>query len=150
MYLLDTNVLSELRKVRSRRADPRVAAWAEGVPMAELFLSVISLQEIEIGVRLVERRDAAQGTVLRRWYEETVLPSFLPKAGSSGNADRLLAVDTAVARRSAALNVPDPRPVRDGLIAATALVHGLVVVTRNEADFAPTGVRILNPWTVGA
>lgn len=137
MYLLDTVVVSELRRARSGRAHPGVAAWAEATPAAELFVSVITLQEIEIGVLLMERRDDAQGTVLRRWYEGTVLPGF---------NGRLLAVDAAVARRSAPLHVPDPRPVRDGLIAATALVHGLTVVTRNAADFAPTGVPLLNPW----
>lgn len=137
MYLLDTVVVSELRRARSGRTHPGVAAWAEATPAAELFVSVITLQEIEIGVLLMERRDDVQGTVLRRWYEGTVLPGF---------AGRLLAVDAAVARRSAPLHVPDPRPVRDTLIAATALVHGLTVVTRNVADFAPTGVPLLNPW----
>ena len=137
MYLLDTNVVSELRRTRSGRAHPRVAAWAAAVPGAELFVSVIVLQEIEIGVLLIERRDPAQGVVLRRWYEGTVLPGF---------QGRILPVDTATARRSASLNVPDPRPVRDGLIAATALVHGMVVVTRNIADFETTGAAVLNPW----
>ena len=137
MYLLDTNVVSELRRTRSGRAHPRVAAWAAAVPGADLFASVIVLQEIEIGVLLMERRDPAQGAVLRRWYEGTVLPGF---------QGRTLPVDLAVVRRSAPLNVPDPRPVRDGLIAATALVHGLTVATRNTADFAPTGVAVLNPW----
>ena len=137
MYLLDTNVVSELRRTRSGRAHPRVAAWAAAVPGTDLFVSVIVLQEIEIGVLLMERRDPAQGAVLRRWYEGTVL---------SGFPGRILPVDTAVARRSAPLNVPDPCPVRDGLIAATALVHGLTVATRNTADFEPTGVALMNPW----
>ena len=137
MFFVDTNVLSELRRVRSGRADPNVAAWAEATPAAELFVSAIVLQEIEIGVLLMERRDPGQGAVLRRWYEGAVLASF---------EGRVLPVDTAVARRSAALHVPDPRPVRDGLIAATALVHGLTVVTRNIGDFEPTGVPVLNPW----
>lgn len=137
MYLLDTNVVSELRKVRSGRADARVAAWADSVDAAELYLSVISLQELEIGVLLAERKDAAQGAIFRTWLTQHVLPAF---------AGRILDVDTAVALRSARLHVPDPRPVRDGLIAATALVHGMTVVTRNEGDFTPTGVRLLNPW----
>ena len=136
MYLLDTNVPPELRKVRSGRADPRVAAWAEQVPLAEFFVSAISPQEIEIGLLLVERRDGDRAAVLRRWYETTVLPAF---------AERALAVDVAVARRSAALNVPDPRPVRDALIAATALVHGLVMATRGDGDCLPLGVQVLNP-----
>lgn len=138
MYLLDTNVVSELRKVRLGKADNHVAEWADSVDASDLYVSVISVQEIEIGVLLVERRDPAQGALLRTWLEEHVLPAF---------DGRILAIDTAVARRSAQLNIPDPRPVRDGLIAATALVHGMTVVTRNTADFEPTGVATLNPWT---
>lgn len=138
MFLLDTNLVSELRKVRSGKADAGVARWAEQARTAELFLSVISLQELEIGVMLRERKDAVQGRVLRVWLEQQVLPAF---------ANRILPVDTAVARASAKLHVPDPRPVRDALIAATALVHGMTVVTRNVADFASTGVVLSNPWS---
>ncbi len=137
MYLLDTNVVSELRKVRAGKADGLVASWAERVDAADLFLSVITIQELEIGVLLAERRDPSQGGILRSWLGNHVLPAF---------AGRILAVDTAVVQRSARLHVPDPRPVRDALIAATALVHGMTVVTRNVDDFAPTGVPILNPW----
>jgi predicted nucleic acid-binding protein len=137
MYLLDTNVVSELRKARARKAHPRVVAWARRMPVATLFLSVITVQELEIGVQLAQRRDAAQGAVLRAWLEDQVLPAF---------SDRILPVDTAVARRSASIHVPDPRPVRDGLIAATALVHGLTLVTRNTSDFVPMAVPLLNPW----
>ena len=137
MYLLDTNVVSELRKIRLGKADPQVAAWADSVDAADLYLSVITVQELEIGVLLAERRDSATGAIFRAWLNAHVLPAF---------ADRILAVDMAVALRSARLNVPDPRPVRDGLIAATALVHGMTVVTRNVADFEPTGVPILDPW----
>lgn len=137
MFLLDTNVVSELRKVRAGRADARVAAWADAVDAADLYLSVISLQELEIGVLLAERRDSAQGAVLRTWLDEHVVPAF---------DGRVLVVDAAVARRSARLHVPNPRPLRDGLIAATALVHGMTVVTRNASDFAPTGVPTLDPW----
>lgn len=138
MYLLDTNVVSELRKVRLGKADSRVSKWADGVDAADLYISVITLQELEIGVLLAERRDTVQGALLRTWLNEHVLPAF---------ADRILAIDTAIARRSAQLHVPDLRPVRDGLIAATALVHGMIVVTRNTSDFEPTGVATLNPWT---
>ncbi|WP_298597706.1 type II toxin-antitoxin system VapC family toxin [Zoogloea sp.] len=137
MYLLDTNVVSELRKAKSGKADARVTAWAAEVPASELFLSAISVLELEMGVLLVERRDAAQGTVLRSWLDRHVLPAF---------ADRILPVDAAVARRCARLHVPDPRAERDALIAATALVHDLTVVTRNVGDFEVTGVRLLNPW----
>ena len=137
MYVLDTNVVSELRKIRAGKADMNVAAWADSVDATELFLSVISLQELEIGVLLAERRDPSQGAILRAWLNSHVMPAF---------NGRILDVDTAVAQRSARLHVPDPRPVRDGLIAATALVHGMTVVTRNVSDFAPTGVPTLNPW----
>ncbi|MFM8974492.1 MAG: type II toxin-antitoxin system VapC family toxin [Vulcanococcus sp.] len=137
MYLLDTNLVSELRKVRAGKADPGVAAWAERIEAGSLFVSAITLHELELGVLLVERRDGRQGAVLRQWLEQGVVPAF---------AGRILSVDEAVARRSAALHVPDPQPFRDGLIAATALVHNLVVVTRNLADFQASGVRLLNPW----
>lgn len=137
MYLLDTNVVSELRKVRAGKADRNVAEWADGVDATDLYVSVITVQELEIGVLLTERRDPAQGSLLRTWLDRHVLPAF---------AERILAVDTAVALRSAKLHIPDPRPVRDALIAATALVHGMTVVTRNTTDFETTGAATLNPW----
>lgn len=137
MYLLDTNVVSELRKIRSGKADPRLAAWAENVDAGDLYISVITLQELEIGILLSERRDPVQGAQLRVWLNQHVQPAF---------AGRILPVDSRIALCSARLHVPDPRPVRDGLIAATALVHGMTVVTRNVADFKATGVTLLNPW----
>ena len=141
MYLLDTNVISELRKVRTGKADAQVAAWADSVEASDLYLSVITLQEIAIGVLLAERRDPVHGAVLRTWFKHQVIPAF---------DGRVLQVDTAIALRSAQLHVPDLHPVRDGLIAATALVHGMTVVTRSTADFPPTGVAVLNPWGVGS
>jgi hypothetical protein len=138
MFLLDTNVVSELRKVRAGKADAGVALWADSVEATDLYLSVIAVQELEIGILLIERRDPPQGERLRAWLEGNVLPAF---------EDRILSVDTAVARASARLHVPDPRPVRDSLIAATALVHGMTVVTRNVSDFASSGVPLLNPWS---
>ncbi|PAT40789.1 VapC toxin family PIN domain ribonuclease [Vandammella animalimorsus] len=137
MYLLDTNVLSELRKVQSGKADPQVAAWARSVDAADLFISAITVMELELGVLSIERKDAAQGALLRAWLEQRVLPEF---------ATRTLPIDTAVAQRCARLHVPDRRAERDALIAATALVHGMHVATRNLADFAPTGVPLVNPW----
>ncbi len=135
MYLLDTNVLSELR--RRDRTDPKVAAWADGIHPEDLFLSAITILEIEAGTLMVERRDAAQGRVLRAWIDTKVLPAF---------EGRILSVDVAVARRCAQLHVPDPRAERDALIAATAFVHRLKLVTRNVVDFQPMGVDPLNPW----
>ena len=137
MYLLDTNVVSELRKVRLGKADANVAAWADSVDAAELFVSAITIMELELGVLSIERKDAAQGVVLRAWMDRHVLPEF---------AERTLPVDTAVAQRCARLHVPDRRGERDALIAATALVHGMAMVTRNVADFEPTGVTIVDPW----
>ena len=135
MFVLDTNVVSELR--RPEKADPRVTAWASATPLASFFLSSITVLELELGVQLMERKDADQGVILRAWLDKQVLPRF---------EGRIFAVDTAVAQRCARLQVPDPRADRDALIAATALVHGMTVATRNVADFAPTGVRTLDPW----
>ncbi|MET4275966.1 MULTISPECIES: type II toxin-antitoxin system VapC family toxin [unclassified Bradyrhizobium] len=135
MFLLDTNVISELR--RPDKADRNVVAWANAIPAANFFMSAISILEIELGARLIERKDAAQGAVLRTWIDGQILVRF---------EGRILAIDTAVAQRCAQLHVPNPRAERDALIAATALVHGLTVVTRNVGDFEPTGVPLLNPW----
>jgi toxin FitB len=137
MYLLDTNVLSELRKAKTGKVDRNVKNWAKSVSASTLFLSVISILELEIGILLVERRDRSQGALLRSWMEDQVLPTF---------NDRILAVDIPVAQRCAAMHVPTPRSDRDALIAATALVHGMSVVTRNVSDFEPTGVAVVNPW----
>jgi len=137
MYVLDTNVVSELRKVRLGKADANLTAWAESVDAANLFVSAITIMELELGVLMIERKDAAQGAMLRTWLEQHVLPEF---------AERSLPVDLAVAQRCARLHVPDRRGERDALIAATALVHGMAVVTRNVADFKPTGVPTVNPW----
>ena len=135
MYILDTNVVSELRK--AKKADPRVRMWAQTLPAASLYLSAISILELEIGILLLERRDRKQGATLRTWMDGRVLPAF---------SGRILAIDAAVAQRCAALQVPNPRSDRDALIAATALVHGMSVVTRNVSHFRPMGVVLVNPW----
>jgi toxin FitB len=138
MYVLDTNLVSELRKVRSGQADAGVAAWASGVAVAEAFVSAITLHELEHSVLLVERRDPAAGAVLRRWLDTSVTEAF---------ADRVLAVDADVAQRAAALHVPDPAPSRDAFIGATALVHRMAVVTRNAPHFTRfAGLDVVNPW----
>ncbi|MGH3098112.1 MAG: type II toxin-antitoxin system VapC family toxin [Streptosporangiales bacterium] len=135
-FLLDTNVLSELRKP-VQTMDRNVCAWAAVRHSSDLFLSVITVPEVEVGIGRVERKDRIHGQRLRTWLEDRVLGEF---------EDRLLPVDLAVAQCTARLHVPDPRSERDALIAATALVHGLTMVTRNVADFEATGVRLINPW----
>jgi predicted nucleic acid-binding protein len=107
------------------------------LPSASLYISVISVLELELGILLIERRDKEHGAILRAWMDRHVLPTF---------ASRILAIDTAVAQRCAALHVPSPRSDRDALIAATALVHGLTVATGNVDDFERTGVGVVNPW----
>lgn len=139
MFVLDTNVVSELRKVRLGKADANVVSWTESVDATDLFVSAITIMELELGVLSIERKDATQGGMLRLWLEQQVLPEF---------SGRTLPVDTAVAQRCARVHVPNKRGERDALIAATALVHGMTVVTRNVADFQHTGVALINPWEV--
>lgn len=137
MFILDTNVVSELRKIRVGKADPHVERWADSVDAGSLHISAITVLELEVGILQLERKDARQGAVLRTWLNTLVLPEF---------NGRIFPVDTAVAQRCAHLHVPDPQAERDALIAATALVHGMMIVTRNVADFRATGVSLLNPW----
>ena len=137
MYLLDTNVVSELRRVDTGIADPHVKAWSEALDAESTFLSVITILELEHGTLLIERRDARQGALLRAWLNHRILAEY---------DQRILPIDTPIAQRCAALLVPDPLEDRDALIAATALVHGMTIVTRNVSHFRRTGVPILNPW----
>lgn len=137
MFILDTNVVSELRKVWLGKADVNVTAWAESVDAADLFVSATTILELELGVLSIERRDVTQGALLRAWLTQHVLPEF---------AGRTLPVDTCVAQRCASLPVPGRRSERNALIAASALVHGMPLVTRNVGDFQPTGVTLINPW----
>ena len=138
MFLLDTNVISELRKLGDGKADARVTAWIAEREAVSLYISALTLMELEIGILRVERRDIGQGERLRIWMDRHVVPEFL---------ERTLPVDSAVALRCARLHVPDPHAERDALIAATAMVHGMAVVTRNKADFETTGARVIDPWT---
>ena len=135
MYVLDTNVISELR--RPKRADPMVVAWVRSAPLADLFTTSINLMELRTGaLRLIFRQDP-RGHIIQDWIENFVISSF---------KDRILAIDEAVGMRCAELHVPITRPYRDSLIAATALMHRMTVVTRNLTDFEPMGVATLNPW----
>jgi toxin FitB len=139
MFVLDTNMVSELRKVRSGKANPGLGTWAAAVPSARLFISAITIHELEHGVLLAERTDPERGGLLRAWLDHSVAAAF---------AERVLPVDEAVARRAARLHVPDPAPFRDALIGATALIHHMAVVTRNVKDFERfTGLEVINPWS---
>ena len=139
MFLLDTNVISELRKAKTGGANAGVATWADGVPAALMFISVITLHELEHGVLLAERADPAKGQVLRTWLDHSVVPAF---------DGRMLAVDVEIVLRAASLHVPDPAPFRDALIGATGLVRRLTVVTRNVVDFERFHqLMVINPWT---
>jgi len=138
MYVLDTDVLSHLR--RPDKAHPSVVEWASTTPVTLHFISSITVFELERGILAVERKDAAQGAILRSWMDGQILTRF---------SGRILPVDVAVAQRCAKLHVPDPKSERDAFIAATALVHGMTVVTRNVEDFKLTGVEVLNPWEWG-
>ncbi len=139
MFLLDTNVVSELRKAHAGRANPGVVDWAGSVHATLMFMSVVSLHELEHGVLLAERRDLTQGAILRTWLDSSVTTAF---------RDRFLPVTSAVAREAAALHIPDPAPFRDALIAATALHHDMAVVTRNVRDFERfAGLEVHNPWS---
>jgi predicted nucleic acid-binding protein len=138
MFVLDTNIVSELRKVRAGKANEGVAQWAAGVSSAQLFVSAITIHELEHGVLLLERSDPVKGRVLRSWLDEGVASAF---------EDRVLAIDAAVARRAGALHLPDPAPFRDALIGATALVHRMTIVTRNVRDFDRfEELDVVNPW----
>jgi len=137
MYILDTNVVSELRKAKSRRSNKNVTQWAKNIPISALFLSVITILELETGILLLERRDKSQGSILRCWLNTHLLPAF---------SERILPLDVTIAQCCAKLHVPDPRSDRDAIIAATGLVHDMTVVTRNISDFDKTGVKTLNPW----
>ena len=135
MFVLDTNVVSELR--RPDKANPNVIAWARNHPAATFYISAITVLELEIGILLMARKDTKQGAALRSWFDKQLLPHF---------DGRILPIDKAVAQRCARLHVPNPSAERDALIAATALVHSMTVVTRNQADFVALNVQLLNPW----
>jgi predicted nucleic acid-binding protein len=132
-YLLDTNALSELRK---RRPDPRVTGWFDTAPKAELYLSCLTIGEIQRGIERLRRKDEVQAKAIERWL--VGLRRFYQ--------DRIVDIDIEIAERWGRLSAAATLPVIDGLLAATALTRDWTVVTRNVADFAPSGARVLNPW----
>jgi predicted nucleic acid-binding protein len=138
MFLLDTNVVSEMRRLETGKGDLQVREWLDTVNADSLYLSVISVFEMEAGHLSMLRKDVAQARPLGVWLYERVLPEF---------GHRMLSIDREVALVCAALHIPDPKPYRDSLIGATSLVHGMTVVTRNVKDFVPMGVKVLNPWS---
>ena len=137
MFLLDTNVISELRKTTENKINPGVKEWAETKMPSTMFLSVITIFELELGILRLERRDKKQGQILRKWLSQLVLPALV---------DRVLPINTAIAVRSASLHVSNPSSDRDAMIAATAIEHHLTLVTRNTVDFDLTKVKLINPW----
>jgi predicted nucleic acid-binding protein len=135
MFVIDTNVVSEFRRIE--RADAGLQAWAAETPLSDMYMSVVTILELERGILLKSRKDPAGGAVLRQWLDLQILPLF---------AGRILPVDTQVAQRCAALHLPVTRPELDAMIAATALEHGMSVVTRNVRDFEGMGVKMVCPW----
>ena len=137
MYLLDTNIISESRKLGTSRVDPRAARWFDRVDVETTFVSAMTIFELERGVRQMERRDAAQGSVLRRWLDDQVMATY---------EHRTLPLSRAVVLICAGLHIPDPKSERDAWIAATAIDADLTLASRNTGDFANMGVRLINPF----
>lgn len=137
MYLLDTNVISELRKAGSNKVNNNVVKWAQSVSTSSLFISSISILEIEMGILQLERKDPKQASVYKTWLKDHVLKAF---------SDRILSFDTRSALKCAQLHVPDPKSERDAMIAAISIVHGFTLVSRSESDFQHINVELINPW----
>lgn len=141
MYLLDTNIISESRKIGSSRVDPCAARWFSLVDVETTFVSAMTIFELERGVRQMERRDTKQGTVLRRWLNDQFMTTY---------ENRTLPLSRAVALICAGLHIPDPKSERDAWIAATAIDAELTLVSRNVGDFANMGVGLINPFEAEA
>lgn len=137
MYLLDTNVISEIRKIQQGKADPHLSAWIKQTPVNQMYISALTLLELDKGIMRIERKDQPQGAMLRAWLEQQVKPTF---------KGRILPFDECTAPICAAMHIPDPKPITDSLIAATAIQHDLTLVTRNIKDFEHSGAKLLNPF----
>lgn len=140
MYLLDTNIVSELRKAEKGRADAQVLQWFSCIKIQHAYLSVISLAEIQTGILLLARRDEQAAAILQDWLKMRLLPEF---------AQRILPLDVQAALLSAQFHVPDKSPLNDAYIAATAKTHGLTLVTRHVRDFAGLGIEVFDPFAQG-
>lgn len=137
MYLLDTNIISETRKLGTSRVDPNAALWLSRIDVETSFVSAMTIFELERGVRQMERRDAAQGAVLRRWLDDQILTTY---------ERRTLPLSRAVALICAKLHIPHPKSERDAWIAASAIEADFTLVSRNVSDFADMDVRLINPF----
>lgn len=137
MYLLDTNIVSEMRKYHNQTIDPNVAAWLKNIAPEQTFLSAISIMELRVGVLSKLRKDPKQGEALQHWYEHYVLPTY---------SGRILSVTPHIAAHCAELHIPNRRPFSDSYLAATALVHNFTLVTRNVKDFQGLKLRLINPF----
>lgn len=137
MYLLDTNIISEIRKLAKNKCDKNVADWVRSTSKDLMFTNAVVMMELERGVMSIERKDTTQGELLRHWFEMDVKPAFHGK---------ILKIDEKTAQICAKLHIPDHAPENDAWIAASAIQHNLVLVTRNTVDFARTGVKLFNPF----
>lgn len=137
MYLLDTNIISEIRKIQQGKADMHLSAWVKQIPVNKMHISALTLLELEKGIMQIERKDEQQGVILRTWLEKRVKPTF---------KGRILPFDENTASVCASMHIPNPKPITDSLIAATAIQHGLILVTRNVKDFEHTNANLLNPF----
>ncbi|MCW9732591.1 type II toxin-antitoxin system VapC family toxin [Avibacterium sp. 20-15] len=137
MYFIDTNVLSEIRKIKSGKANQGVINWLSEINEQQIYTNIIVMMELERGILAKERKDPWQGKILRQWFEHTIKTGF---------SNRILHLNDKTAKICATLHIPDHCPENDAWIAASAIQYGLTLVTRNTADFSRMGVKLLNPF----